>query len=249
VAAGKEGLLLHTNYVRPQPQSRPRPAPTQTHAEVIRASSREESGATARRIPGQQPGGYPPAAAGGYPQQQPGGNPGSSRVDIRGNSREDIRWQQPTGYPQQQPGGYQGQCNKRAAAGATTGGKGGANQAPCAGAAICMEGATHEWADPDHAAEWAERSNVTIQAAELECIQYGPHNQPLSQLTKVLNGRCSRADHHIQPFTSGTRGTGCGQYEMRIVGSATANYRTRQILRCGFRRRISHSQDRFSQIG
>jgi type II secretory pathway component PulJ len=73
-------------------------------------------------------------------------------------------------------------------------------------------------------AEWRNGSNVTIQAAELECIQYGANNQPLSQLTKVLNGPVQPGQTiNIQPFTLGAEAQGAANMKCGIVAVQPAN--------------------------
>jgi hypothetical protein len=73
-------------------------------------------------------------------------------------------------------------------------------------------------------AEWRNGSNVTIQAAELECIQYGANNQPLSQLTSVLKGPAQPGQTiNIQPFTLGAEAQGVTNMKCGIVAVQAAN--------------------------
>lgn len=65
---------------------------------------------------------------------------------------------------------------------------------------------------------------MTIQAAQLECIQYGANNQPLSQLTKVLNGPVQPGQTiNIQPFTLGAEAQGVANMKCGIVAVQAAN--------------------------
>ncbi len=73
-------------------------------------------------------------------------------------------------------------------------------------------------------AEWRNGSNVTIQAAELECIQYGANKQPLSQLTTVLKGPVQPGQTiNIQPFTLGAEAQGVASMQCGIVAVQTGN--------------------------
>jgi len=188
------GYYYYTHYVRPQPQ----PTPTAQ---------------TQPGNPGQQPGnpGQQPGNPGQQPGQQPGGNPGQQPGGYPG--------QQPTGYPQQQPGGYPGQQP-----GQQPGGQGGANQALVQAQQFAWKGQPSNGQIQITQAEWRNGSNVTIQAAQLECIQYGANNQPLSQLTKVLNGPVQPGQTiNIQPFTLGAEAQGAANMKCGIVAVQPAN--------------------------
>lgn len=65
---------------------------------------------------------------------------------------------------------------------------------------------------------------MTIQAAELECIQYGANNQALSQLTTVLKGPVQPGQTiTIQPFTLGAEAQGVTNMKCGIVAVQAAN--------------------------
>jgi hypothetical protein len=73
-------------------------------------------------------------------------------------------------------------------------------------------------------AEWRNGSNVTIQAAELECIQFGANKQPLSQLTYVLKGPVGPGQTvNVPPFTLGAEAQGVASMQCGIVAVQAAN--------------------------
>jgi hypothetical protein len=73
-------------------------------------------------------------------------------------------------------------------------------------------------------AQWRNGSNVIVQAAELECIQYGQNNQPLSQLTSVLKGPAQPGQTiTLQPFQLGAEAQGVANMKCGIVAVQTAN--------------------------
>ena len=73
-------------------------------------------------------------------------------------------------------------------------------------------------------AEWRNTSNVTIQAAELECVQFNANSQPLTQLTYVLKGPVGPGQTiNIPPFTLGPEAQGVANMQCAIVAVQPAN--------------------------
>ena len=212
VVAG--AYYYYTHYVRPQAQPGQGPsAQTQPGNPGQQPSNPGQQPSN----PGQQPSnpGQQPSNPGQQPGQQPGGNPGQQPGGYPGQQPGGYPGQQPTGYPQQQPGGYPGQ---------QPGGQGGANQALVQAQQFAWKGQPSNGQIQITQAEWRNGSNVTIQAAQLECIQYGANNQPLSQLTKVLNGPVQPGQTiNIQPFTLGAEAQGAANMKCGIVAVQPAN--------------------------
>lgn len=214
VAAG--GYYYYTHYMRP-------PAPQTPTAQTQPGDPGQQPGANPGQQPanpGQQPGdpgqqpGNPGQQPGGYPQQQPTGNPGQQPGQQPGGYPGQQPGQQPGGNPGQQPGQQPG----------GQGGQGGANQALVQAQQFAWQGQPSNGQIQITKAEWRNGSNVTIQAAELECIQYGANNQPLSQLTKVLNGPVQPGQTiNIQPFTLGAEAQGVTNMKCGIVAVQPAN--------------------------
>ncbi len=73
-------------------------------------------------------------------------------------------------------------------------------------------------------AEWRNTSNVTIEAAELACVQYSASKQPLSQLTYILRGPVGPGQTvNVPPFTLGPEAQGVANMECGIVAVQAAN--------------------------
>ena len=213
-------------YMRPQAKTAETP-PAQTQPGNPGQQPGGNPGQQPGGNPGQQPGGNPQQQPGGYPGQQPGGNPQQQPTGYPGQQPGGYPGQQPGqqpgGYPGQQPGGYPGQQPGGQ-------GQGGQNQALVQAQQFAWKGQPSNGQIQITQAEWRNGSNVTIQAAEMECIQYGANNQPLSQLTKVLNGPVQPGQTiNIQPFTLGPEAQGvtnmkCGIIAVQaphIIGSAS----------------------------
>ena len=214
VAAG--GYYYYTHYMRPQTPQTPT---AQTQPGDPGQQPGGNPGQQPAANPGQQPGGYPGQQPGqqptGYPGQQPGGYPGQQPGQQPGGYPGQQPTQQPGGYPGRQPGQQPGQ---------QPGGQGGANQALVQAQQFAWKGQPSNGQIQITQAEWRNGSNVIIQAAELECIQYGTNNQPLSQLTTVLKGPVQPGQTiNIQPFTMGAEAQGVTNVKCGIVAVQAAN--------------------------
>jgi hypothetical protein len=67
-------------------------------------------------------------------------------------------------------------------------------------------------------AQWRNGANVTVQAATLECIQYGSSGQALSQLTRVLKGPAAPGQTiTLQPFQLGAEAQGVANMKCGIA--------------------------------
>ena len=213
VAAG--GYYYYTHDMRPQAPPDQAP-PGQTQPGNPGQQPGGNPGQQPGGNPGQQPGGYPGQQPGGYPGQQPAGNPGQQPGGYPGQQPGGNPGQQPGGNPGQQPGGNPGQQ--------PGGGQGNQNQALVQAQQFAWKGQPSNGQIQITQAQWRNGSNVTIQAAELECIQYGANNQPLSQLTTVLKGPVQPGQTiTIQPFTLGAEAQGVANMKCGIVAVQAAN--------------------------
>ena len=210
-------LLLHALYATPGPPAQTPPAQTQPGN------------------PGQQPGGNPP-------EQQPGVILGSNPEDIRDSSQEDIRDNSREDIPGSSQEDIRGsnredirdssQEESGTAAGRESGqqpGGQGTESGPCAGAAIRLEGATFERANPDHAGAVAERleRDYPGSGAGVHSVRR-QQPAPFAVDEQSSKARCSRGRPSPSSHSIGSRGTGRDQYEMRHRGSATGKLRTRR---------------------
>ncbi len=155
--------------------------------------------------PGQQPAGAPVQQPGGAPQQ-PGG-PG----------------QQPGGYPPQQPGG--GPPQQPGGAPQQPGGApGGGNNA----ALVQQQEFAGRWVPQNgfvyiENAQWTNHSNVNLQSATLECLQYGQGGNPIFQNSMKLNGPTAPgAMSSFAPFPMGAIQQGMTKVDCGIVDVAPA---------------------------
>lgn len=150
--------------------------------------------------PGQQPGPNPGQQPVGYPGQQPGVNPG----------------QQP-GYPGQQPGANPGQMPA-----------GGGQPSPAA-ELVSMQRFTATYQPAGGMVEvvnarWMNGSNVAIQSATLECVQYAVNGAPITQAQKILNGPVpAGGTDTFQPFTVGAVTQYTNRVNCGIVAVVPAN--------------------------
>ncbi len=164
-----------------------------------------------------QPGGIPPGAPaqpGGVPAQQPGGGPGQPQQPGT------YPGQAPGGYPGQAPGGYPGQA-PGAPGGAPGGGGGNAElvrEQQFAGRWVPQNGNVEI-----ENAEWRNASNVPMQSATLECVQYASTGATIFQITTVLNGPTAPgATSTFGPFPMGAIQQGMARVQCGIVAVTPA---------------------------
>jgi hypothetical protein len=73
-------------------------------------------------------------------------------------------------------------------------------------------------------AQWKNGSNVTVTAAELECVQVSAQGQGLTKFQTVLNGPSQPGQVIAFPtFTIGAEAQGAAKVDCGIVAVQTAN--------------------------
>jgi len=162
--------------------------------------------------PGQQPGGVPPQQPGSLPPQQPAQQPGGAPGQPPA--------QQPGGNPPQQPGGAPGQPPAQQPSGAPGGGNTAAlvQQQQFAGRWVPQNGNVEV-----ENAQWRNASNVNIQSATLECVQYASTGIVIFQITTVLNGPTAPgATSSFPPFAMGAIQQGMAKVQCGIVAVTPA---------------------------
>ena len=158
--------------------------------------------------PPQQPGGAPPQQPALQPQQ-PGGAPGQPPAQQPGGAPGQPPAQQPGGGPGQQPGGAPGGGGNNAAL---------VQQQQFAGRWVAQNGNV-EVED----AQWRNASNVAIQSATLECVQYASTGVVIFQQGMVLNGPTAPgATSSFPPFSMGAIQQGMAKVQCGIVGVTPA---------------------------
>jgi len=163
------------------------------------------------QTPGNPPQSQPAPQNQPGPQSQPGPQgqtPPQGQPGIPGQ-QPGAPGQQPASYPGQQPGG-QGQ-------------PGGNNQALVQQQQFAWKGAPEGGYAEITQAAWKNGSNVTIQSATLDCVEFNANNQAIAQMQTTLNGPA--APGQILTFSQirmGQLAQGVSQVKCRIVAVVPA---------------------------